>query len=89
MDSKEQLKAAYANLKAEVEAMDAQAAPIISEGKALQAQIEPLLAKQREISAKLKAIRPVDYAEKRKLLGALATAMGGKSLKAEPGVFKG
>lgn len=87
MDSKEQLKAAYANLKAEVEAMDAAAAPIIAEGKALQAQIEPLMAKQREISAKVKALRTVDYAEKKKLLGSLAAAMGGKALKAEPGVF--
>ena len=77
------LKKTYDALAAEIAAEDAAVAPLVAEGKALQAQLQPLLAKQRELGLKVKAARSAEYAAKRKALGALAVALGGKSIKAE------
>lgn len=83
MSTLDELRKSYEALAAEIAAEDAAIAPIIAEGKKLNAQLQPLLAKQREIGAKARAARSPDYAAKKKALGALAVALGGKSIKAE------
>lgn len=82
-DAKALLQAAYDQTQAQIAEADAAAAPLIAEGKRINEQLQPLLARQRELSAELKALRGPDYAERKKLLGALAHTLGGKRLAAE------
>lgn len=77
------LKSIYQNIEAEIAAVDAEAAPLIARGKELNAQIEKLRAEQRELADKLARLKDADYVAKRKLLGSVAVAMGGRHMTAE------
>ena len=85
MSTKDDLKALYAKLAAEIADIDAKAEPLIAEGKRINAQIGPLQGRLRELSRELRQYRDDDYRAKKRLLGQLAVSLGGKVLKAEPG----
>jgi len=84
MSALNDIRTAYTALEAEIAAIDAKAAPIIAKGKKVNEAVMALQAELRAISEELKPYRGEDYLAKRKALGQLALALGGKGLKAEP-----
>lgn len=84
MSTVDEIRALYTKLEAEIAAVDAHTAALIARGKQLQAQIAPYQAELASVSKELSTYRGDDYREKRKLLGQLAVALGGKKIVAEP-----
>ena len=76
------LRAMFDRLTAEKEAIRAASAPLRAKRDALLAQIQPLEAEEREIIRQIHAIERPKLAQIDTELGALARAMGGKSLSA-------
>lgn len=85
MDALESIRNTYNALKAEIDSIDAKAAPLIAKGKEINQQVQFHQAALRTVSNELEQYRGDDYAAKKKLLGQLAVALGGKKLVAETG----